>query len=71
MNVTKNEFKDRQLHIDGYLQRVSAEQKENAEVSNHSRIAENNDTITCYQTDKLMEQILHPDNLNKAGAVGE
>lgn len=66
MNVTKNEFKDRQLHIDGYLQRVSAEQKENAEVSNHSRIAENNDTITCYQTDKLMEQTLHPDNLNKA-----
>ena len=66
MNVTKNEFKDRQLHIDGYLQRVSAEQKENAEVSNHSRIAENNDTITYFQTDKLMEQTLHPDNLNKA-----
>lgn len=66
MNVTKNEFKDRQLHIEGYLQRISEEQKENAEVSDYSRIAENNDTITCIQTDKLMEQILHPDNLNKA-----
>jgi len=66
MNVTKNEFKDRQLHTEGYLQRVSAEQKENAEVSDYSRIAENNDTITYFQTDKLMEQILHSDNLNKA-----
>ena len=66
MNVTKNEFKDRQLHTEGYLQRISEEQKENAEVSDYSRIAENNDTITCIQTDKLMEQILHPDNLNKA-----
>lgn len=66
MNVTKNEFKDRQLHIDDYLQRVSAEQKEHAEVSTHSRIVENNDTITYSQTDKLMELILNPDNLNKA-----
>ena len=66
MNVTKNEFEDRQLHIEGYLQRISEEQKENGEVSDYSRIAENNDTITCIQTDKLMEQILHPDNLNKA-----
>ena len=66
MNVTKNEIKDRQLHIEDYLQMVSAEQKEHAEVSTHSRIAENNDTITYFQTDKLMEQILHSDNLNKA-----
>lgn len=54
MNVTKNEFKDRQLHTEGYLQRVSAEQKENAEVSDHSRIAENNNTITYFQTDNPM-----------------
>ncbi len=66
MNVTKNEIKDRQLHIEDYLQMVSAEQKEHAEVSTHSRIAENNDTITYFQTDKLMEQILQSDNLNKA-----
>ena len=66
MNVTKNEIKDRQLHIEDYLQRVSAEQKEQAEVSDHSRIAENNDIITDFQTDKLLEQILQSENLNKA-----
>jgi len=66
MNVTKNENKDRQLHIEDYLQRVSAEQKEYAEVSAHSRIAENNDIITDFQKDKLLEQILQSKNLNKA-----
>ena len=66
MNVTKDGFKDRLLHIEDYLQMVSAEQKEYAEVSTHQRIAENNDIITDFQTDNLMEQILHKDNLNKA-----
>jgi len=66
MNVTKDGFKDRQLHIEDYLQMVSAEQKEYAEVPAHQRIAENNDIITDFQTDNLMEQILHKDNLNKA-----
>lgn len=66
MNVTKDGFKDRQLHIEDYLQMVSAEQKEYAEVSAHQRIAENNDIITDFQADNLMEQILHKDNLNKA-----
>lgn len=46
MKVTKDGFKDRQLHIEDYLQMVSAEQKEYAEVSAHQRIAENNDIIT-------------------------
>ena len=66
MNVTPNGFKDRQLHIEDYLQRVSEEQKEYAEVSAHQRIAENNNIITDFQTDNLIEQILHKDNLNKA-----
>ena len=66
MNVTKDGNKDRQLHIEDYLQMVSAEQKEYAEVSAHPRITENNDIITAFQTDNLMEQILHKDNLNKA-----
>ncbi len=66
MNVTKNEIKDRQLHKEGYLQRVSAEQKEYAEASVHSRITENNHIITDFQTDELLEQILQPENLNKA-----
>ena len=66
MNVTDDGFKDRQLHIEDYLQMVSAEQKEYAEVSAHQRIAENNDIITDFQTDKLMEKILANDNLNRA-----
>ena len=66
MNATKDGFKDRQLHIEDYLQMVSAEQKEYAEVSAHQRIVENNDIITDFQADNLMEQILHKDNLNKA-----
>ena len=66
MNVTKDGLEDRQLHIEDYLQMVSAEQKEYAEVFAHQRITENNDIITDFQTDNLMEQILHKDNLNKA-----
>jgi hypothetical protein len=66
MNVTENGFENRQLHIEDYLQMVPAEQREYAEVFAHSRITENNDIITDFQTDNLMEQILHKDNLNKA-----
>lgn len=66
MNVTKNESKDRQLHKEGYLQRVSAQQKEYAEASAHSKITENNHTITDFQRDELLEKILHRNNLNKA-----
>ena len=66
MNGTKDGIKDRQLHIEDYLQMVSAEQKEYAEVSAHQRIAENNDIIKYFQTDNLMEQILHKVNLKKA-----
>ncbi len=51
MNVTNDRFKDRQLHIEDYLQMVSAEQKEYAEVSACQKIAENNHIITDFQTD--------------------
>ena len=66
MNVTNDGYKDRQLHIEDYLQMVSAEQKEYAEVSAYQRITENNDIITDFQTDKLLEKILSNDNLNQA-----
>ncbi|MCD7725773.1 MAG: group II intron reverse transcriptase/maturase [Clostridiales bacterium] len=66
MNVTKDGFKDRQLHIEDYLQMVSAEQKEHAEVSAHQRIAENNDIITEFWTNNLLDLILRNDNLNNA-----
>lgn len=42
---------------------VSAEQKEHAEVFAYQRITENNNIFTDFQTDNLMEQILHRDNL--------
>ena len=65
MNVTESRFKNRQLHIEDYLQMVFAEQKGYAKVSTYQRIAENNDIITDFQTDDLKGQILHKDNLNK------
>ena len=40
MNVTEGGFENRQLHIEDYLQMVSAEQKEYAEVFDYSRITE-------------------------------
>jgi len=66
MNVTKDENKTRQFHKESYLQRVSAEQRENAEAVVHQRITENNDIITELQTDNLLEKILRRDNMNKA-----
>ena len=66
MNVTKDRFKDRQLHIEDYLQMVSTESKEYAEVSACQRITENNRIITDFQTDGLLEKILQPANLNNA-----
>ena len=66
MNVTNGRFKNRQLHIEDYRQMVSAEQKEYATVFAYQRIAENNDIITDFWTDNLLELILRKDNLNKA-----
>ena len=66
MNVTKDGFKDRQLHIEDYLQMVSAEQKEYAEVLDHQKIIEKSGVITDYWTDNLLDLILRKDNLNAA-----
>jgi group II intron reverse transcriptase/maturase len=66
MNETNGGFKNRQLHIEDYRQKVSAEQKEYAKVFAYQRISENNDIITDFWTDNLMELILRKDNLNKA-----
>lgn len=52
--------------MEDYLQMVSAEQKEYAEVSVYQRITENNDIITDFWTDNLLELILRKENLNKA-----
>lgn len=66
MNVTEGRFKNRQLHMEDYLQMVSAEQKENAEVFDYSKITEKSGIITDYWTNNLLDLILRKDNLNKA-----
>ena len=66
MKVTESRFKNRQLHMEDYLQMVSAEQREYAEVFDYSKIAEKSGTITNYWTDNLLDLILRKDNLNKA-----
>lgn len=66
MNVTKDMAKDRQLHIEDYLQMVTAEQGEYAGVSIYQRITENNSIITDYWKENLLELILRKENLNKA-----
>ncbi len=66
MNVTESRFKNRQLHMEDYLQMVSAEQKEYAEVFDYSKITEKSGVITDYWTNNLLDLILRKDNLNKA-----
>ena len=66
MKVTESGYKNRQLHIEDYLQMVSAEQKEYAEVFDYSKITEKSSVITDYWTNNLLELILRKDNLNKA-----
>lgn len=66
MNVTESRFKNRQLHMEDYLQMVSAEQKEYAEVFDYSKIIEKSGVITDYWTDNLLELILRQENLNNA-----
>ena len=66
MKVTESRFKNRQLHMEDYLQMVSAEQKEYAEVFDYSKITEKSGVITDYWTNNLLELILRKDNLNKA-----
>lgn len=66
MNVTESRFENRQLHMEDYLQMVSAEQKEYAEVFDYSKITEKSGVITDYWTGNLLDLILRKENLNKA-----
>lgn len=66
MNVTKDKLKHRQLHKEGHLQKVSAEQKGYAEACACQRITENTSIITDLQTTGLLERILQKENLNRA-----
>ena len=66
MNVTKDGIKDRQLHIEDYLQMVSAEQREYAEGFDYSKITEKSGVVTDYWTNNLLDLIMRKENLNKA-----
>ena len=66
MNVTENRFKNRQLHMEHYLQTVSAEQKENAEEFDYAKITEKSGIIIDYWTNNLLDLILRKENLNEA-----
>jgi RNA-directed DNA polymerase len=67
MKVTKGgKLKHRQLHKEGYPQKVSAEQKENAEACESPKMTETDITNTNKQTEGLLELILTRDNLNRA-----
>ena len=67
MKVTESGImKHRQLRIEDYLQRVSAEQREYAGVCEPPKMAETDTTDTTEQTEGLLEQILAGDNLNRA-----
>ena len=52
--------------MEDYLQIVSAEQKEYAEVLDYQKIIEKSGVITDYWTDNLLDLILRKDNLNAA-----
>ena len=67
MKVTESDkLKHRQLRFEDYLQRVSAEQKEYAEVCVPPKMTETDNTNTSKQTEELLEEILKTDNLNRA-----
>lgn len=67
MKVTESDtLKHRKSLKGSYLQKVSAEQKEYAEACTSLRMAETDITNANKQTDRLLEKILEPENLNKA-----
>lgn len=67
MKVTESgNSKHRQLRLEDYLQRVSAEQREYAEVCASPKITETDNTNTNEQTEGLLEQILSAESLNQA-----
>ncbi|HWR61897.1 MAG TPA: group II intron reverse transcriptase/maturase [Clostridia bacterium] len=67
MKVTESDnLKHRQLLNEGYLQRVSAEQREYAEACGSPKMTETDSINTNQQTEGLLEQILSTGNLNRA-----
>ncbi|MFR4896490.1 MAG: hypothetical protein ACLUB0_10065 [Blautia hansenii] len=65
MNVTESGFKNRQLHIEDYLQMYLRNRK-SMQVFDYSKITEKSGVITDYWTNNLLDLILRKDNLNNA-----
>ncbi len=63
---TNDGTKHRQLHIEDYLLRVSAERKEQTEGCARQRIASVDSAITDTWTNNLLERIIGRNNLNMA-----
>ena len=67
MKVTeRGKLNHRQLRNEGELQRVSAEQREYADVCAPLKMIETDNTNISEQSEGLLEQILSPENLNLA-----
>ena len=68
MNVTENGNKKSRIHCSdsGYCQRDSAEHEGYDRALTVQRITENNNTDADSGVNGLLEQILEPDNLNRA-----
>ena len=67
MTVTESDtLKHRKSPKESCLQKVSAEQKEYAEACASPRMTETDITSANEQTERLLEKILDPENLNKA-----
>ena len=66
MKDTEDGTKHRKLQIEGYLQKVPAEQEGYVEACASSRITENNVTNAYLSTDRLLEKILDRNNMNLA-----
>ena len=68
MNVTEIGTKESRIHRknDGSCQRDSAEHKGYDRALTEKRITENNITDASSEAYGLLEQILYPNNLNKA-----
>ena len=67
MKVTESgDLKHSQLLFEGYLQMVSAEQREYVEACEPPKMTETDSTDTNQQREGLLEQILNRDNLNRA-----
>lgn len=63
---TKDGFEGRQLHMEDYLWKIPAEQGKETGMPDYRRIAGDDNTITNFWTDNLLELIIRKDNLNKA-----